>query len=297
MTPVRRLLALLAVGIAVVLVLAGCGGAGVDGTAQRETPKPPVRCSTTECPELPVFSSKRLASSGVDKSNASTTVPKYLTEVLDDLERSWQDWFAQLNIEEASAGRELIASGQSFVSQCLKDELPSGIPSDFPNAFFCPRDERPDGGGTKRKGSVILPVDTFADMWDGKLMGTQGVMLGDFTAATIVAHEYGHNVVYRLAKAYGLEDGPAGDNSELIADCFAGNWAATVFERKDLSFKEMLQAATLMISIGDARSGQGHGTSIQRALALWKGFSDNLKRQGQPGDCLKRYWPQVLSNR
>ena len=273
------------------LVLVGCG---IDGTPQRAMPKDPLYCSVTECPELPVFSSKRLPASGVESSNASTTVPKYLTDVFDDLDRGWQQWFAELNIEEITAGRVLIGSGDSFRSECLLKELPNGIPSDFPNAFFCPRDNEPDGAGTNRQGSVILPVDTFADIWNGKLMGTQGFMLGDFSAATIVAHEYGHNVVYRLAMAYGLDEGPAGDNSELIADCFAGNWAATVFERKDLSFKEMLQAAALMISIGDARSGQGHGTSIQRAMALWKGFSANLKRQGQPGDCLKEYWPRVL---
>lgn len=281
-------LSMMAVGV---LVLVGCG---VDGTPQRTLPKNPLHCSITECPELPVFSAKRLAPSGVDAGNQATAVPKYLTEVFDDLDRVWQDWFARLNIEEAAAGRVLIAPGDSFTSDCLRKELPNGIPSDFPNAFFCPRDNQPDGRAVNRQGSIILPVDTFADIWNGKLMGSQGFLLGDFSAATIVAHEYGHNVVYRLAMAYGLEQGPSGDDSELIADCFAGNWAATVFERKDLSFKEMLQAAALMVSIGDARAGQGHGTSIQRAMALWKGFSDNLKRQGQPGDCLKEYWPQVL---
>ncbi|MBM7366657.1 neutral zinc metallopeptidase [Gordonia hydrophobica] len=288
----RGIAGMVSVVVVGVLLLAGCG---VDGTPTREMPKEPLHCSIADCPELPVFSSKRLAESGVTDANASTAVPQYLGDVLDDLDAVWQDWFAALNIEEATAGRVLIRSGNSFVSDCLREELPNGIPSDFPNAFFCPRDNQQDGAGADRQGSVILPVDTFADIWNGKLMGSDGFLLGDFSAATIVAHEYGHNVVYRLAKAYGLDTGPAGDNSELIADCFAGNWAATVFERKDLSFKEMLQAAALMISIGDAKEGQGHGTSVQRALALWRGFSDNLKRQGQPVDCLKQYWPRVLA--
>lgn len=292
----RRGTAVVSMMVAGVLFLSGCG---TDGTPTRAIPKTPEHCSATECPELPVYSAKRLAPSGVDDSNDASLVPKYMTAVLDDLEVVWQDWFSQLNIEEASAGRALIASGDKFRSECFDDDeegLQDGIPSNFPNAFFCPRDTQPDGGGTKRKGSVILPVDTFADIWQGKLMGSKGIMLGDFSAATIIAHEYGHNVVYRLAMAYGLDEGPSGDNSELIADCFAGNWAATVFGRKDLSFTSMAQAAALVISIGDAEPGQGHGTSAARAMALWTGFTDNLKRQGQPGDCLKRYWPQVLAN-
>ncbi|MGB3886122.1 MAG: neutral zinc metallopeptidase [Gordonia sp. (in: high G+C Gram-positive bacteria)] len=281
------------VALATAATLAACG---TNGTPERVAVKPPQHCSTTSCPELPVYSSKRLAPSGVDASNQATAAPAYMSEVLDDLDAVWQDWFAQLNIERTSAGRALIPANQPFVSKCLEDEMPEGIPSDFPNAFFCPIDTQPDGSGTERDGTIILPEQTFTDIWNGKLMGSSGIMLGDFTAATIIAHEYGHNVVFRLNQAYGLGDNgvPTGDNRELIADCFAGNWAATVFERKDLSFKEMAQAAALIISVGDAKSGQGHGTSFARATALWRGFSENLKRQGQPGDCLKQYWPEVL---
>ncbi|WP_051198760.1 neutral zinc metallopeptidase [Gordonia shandongensis] len=284
----------LVLAVVTAVLLAGCA---VSGTPRREAMKDPIRCSASECPELPVFSSKRLAESGVTAANASTTVPAYLTAVLDDLESVWQEWFAELNIENAAAGRVLITPGTSYRSECLKDtELRSGIPSDYPNAFYCLLDSEPDGGGTARKGSVILPVTTFAEMWDGKLMGSSGILLGDFTAATIIAHEYGHNVMYRLLEAYSMDkrEGPTGDAPELLADCFAGNWAATVFGRKDLSFKEMAQAAMLIISIGDPAPGQGHGTSLARAKALWKGFSDNLKRQGTPGDCLQAYWPAVL---
>lgn len=285
------LVAIVAMGTALALV-----ACGTDGAPSREAAKPPVHCSTAECPELPVYSSKRLDPSGVTSSNESTAVPAYMTNVLNDLDVVWQDWFSQLNIERTEAGRVLIAPGKDFVSKCQDGDSPKAIPSDFPNAFFCPVDTEPDGSGSEQQGAIILPEQTFADIWNGKLMGSSGIMLGDFTAATIIAHEYGHNVVYRLNQAYGMgENGfPTGDNRELIADCFAGNWAATVFERKDLSFKEMAQAAALMISVGDAKSGQGHGTSVARAMALWRGFNDNFKRQGQPGDCLQKYWPAVL---
>ena len=279
------------------LVAAGCSGVGKEGTPVRSAPQPPKYCTATDCPELPVYSSKRLKASGVTPTNADQTVPAYLTTVLDDLDRTWQDWFGKLNIEETSPGRVLIASGATFTSECVdEDGRTTALTSDFPNAFFCGVDRQPTGDGAERTGSIILPVETFADIWNGRLMGSKGVMLGDFTAATIIAHEYGHNVVYRLAKAYGLSDEqlPRGNNNELISDCFAGNWAGTVFARKDLSLKEIAQAAALIISVGDPAPNQGHGTSIERATALTRGFAESLTKQGQPISCLKKYWPEVV---
>ncbi|WP_336792641.1 neutral zinc metallopeptidase [Gordonia malaquae] len=289
-----RLAAAVAVIVVGVLALAGCGG-GTDGTAKRSAPQPPKRCTAVECPELPVYSQKRLDPSGVTAANSNETVPAYMTEVLDDLDATWQQWFAELNIEGISPGRELIAPGSSFTSECAEPGEPA-LTSDFPNAFFCPVDELPDGVGVKRKGSIILPVETFAGIWQGKLLGSKGVMLGDFTAATIIAHEYGHNVMWRLMDAYKMSESqlPTGNDPELLADCFAGNWAATVFARKDLSLKEIAQAAALVISVGDPAPNQGHGTSFERIRALTRGFMENFSSQGQPLTCLKNYWPGVL---
>ncbi|MGO3326701.1 neutral zinc metallopeptidase [Gordonia sp. (in: high G+C Gram-positive bacteria)] len=291
----NRLISALTGAVVTSLVLTGCV-ATQDGEAVRTPPQPPRHCTSTECPELPVFAEKSVADSGVTEQNASEAVPAYLTEVLDDLDRTWQDWFAALNIENITPGRVLIEPGETFASKCLQnsgDELTS----DFANALFCTLDDEPDGQDVKRKGSIVLPVQTFADIWDGKLFGSDGIMLGDFTAATIVAHEYGHNVMYRLADAYGMTRSqlPSGDNPELLADCFAGNWAATVFAREDLSIKEIAQAAALIFSIGDPLPGQGHGTSIERIHALTRGFTDKLTSGGQPVTCLKNYWPESLA--
>lgn len=277
------------------LVMTGC--AGQDGTPTRSPQQPPKHCTATECPDLPVYSSKQIADSGVTTANASETVPAYITAVLDDLDRTWQEWFAELNIENITPGRVLIEPGETFSSECL-DSSEDALTSDFANALFCTLDTEPDGQGVERKGSVVLPVQTFADIWDGKLFGSDGIMLGDFTAATIIAHEYGHNVMYRLADAYGMSDSqfPTGNDPELLADCFAGNWAATVFARKDLSMKEIAQAAVLIFSIGDPLPNQGHGTSIERIRALTRGFTENFTSQGQPLTCLKNYWPEALGS-
>ncbi|GEE02042.1 hypothetical protein nbrc107696_24880 [Gordonia spumicola] len=289
-----RVVAAAAAVVAGALVLAGCG-TGVDGTPTRAAAQPPKRCTVSECPELPVYSSKRIQASGVTVANSAETVPAYMKAVLDDLDTTWQEWFAELNIEGITPGRELIEPGSSFATACA-DDGEDPITSDFPNAFFCTLDKLPDGQGAEREGSVILPVQTFADIWQGKLLGSKGVVLGDFTAATIIAHEYGHNVMHRLQEAYGMSDEqlPSGNDPELLADCFAGNWAGTVFARKDLSLKEIAQAAVLVISVGDPAPNQGHGTSFERIQALTRGFTQNFSKQGQPVTCLKDYWPAAL---
>lgn len=244
-----------------------------------------------------MYENTEVADSGASPANASETVPAYLTDVLDDLDRTWQNWFAELDIEETTPGRVLIEPGQGFRSECLES---SGdvLTSDFANALYCTLDTEPDGQGVERKGSVILPVTTFADIWDGKLFGSDSVMLGDFTAATIVAHEYGHNVMYRLADAYGMSKSqyPRGNDAELLADCFAGNWAGTVFARDDLSIREIAQAAVLIFRIGDPLPNQGHGTSVERIQALTRGFTEKLSAGGQPITCLKNYWPEALGS-
>ncbi|MFM9377784.1 neutral zinc metallopeptidase [Gordonia sp. VNK21] len=286
---------------AVAALLAGCT---VDGSPQRVVKGDPIRCTEAQCPTLEVPGVTRVGESGVTDGSQSAAVTTYLTAVLDDLDTIWADWFGQLNIDDASTGRKLIEPGATFTSECMdEDGASEALTSDFPNAFYCSIDKQPDGSGTLRVGSVILPVQTFADIWDGRLMGQSGVMLGDFSAATIVAHEYGHHVMYRLAEAYQMTEdensAPTGNNAELLADCFAGNWAATVFARKDLGVKDIAQAVVLMASVADPGPDMGHGTITERIGAMTTGFTGGqwraqLPQTGLPGVCLAKYWPQAL---
>ncbi len=291
----RVLFVPLALLLGALLVLTGCGEL-TPGSPR--TPKPtaaPKKCSEQACPEL-TSPAGDIEASGVTPANAASTVPAYLKSVLDDLDVAWQGWFSALNIGEASAGRQLIGPGARFTTRCEDaDGATLTMTSDFPNALYCALDPGRDGQNNERTGSVILPETTFADIWDGKLMGQRGVLLGDFSAATIVAHEYGHNVMYRLAEAYGLSDAqlPGGNNAELLADCFAGNWGKTVFARDDLSAKEMAQAVVLMVSVSDPAPGMGHGTIPERVAAISRGFGKT--GAGTPGTCLGKYWPEVLA--
>ncbi|MDL9937098.1 neutral zinc metallopeptidase [Gordonia sp. ABSL1-1] len=232
-------------------------------------------------------------------ANADSTVPHYLDSLLDDLDETWGGWFTRLGWGDPAPGRVLIEPGTRFRTECTAGDDPSdsNIPSDLPNAFFCSLDVQANGDGKSTKGSIVLPVKTFQGIWNHEVFGVSTPVAGDFTAATVVAHEYGHNVMYRIADVLGLSRSsfPTGNNPELLADCLAGNWAATVYQRDALSPKDIIEVATLLPVIGDPGPNQGHGTIRERATALTVGLTGpQFNRQGQPGDCLTRYWPEAF---
>ncbi|WP_279105604.1 metalloprotease [Gordonia paraffinivorans] len=260
----------------------------------------PTRCRPGDCPKLATPATS-LMRSGVDGSNARTAVPRYLTTLLDDLDETWGGWFTELGWGDPAPGRVLVRSGTAYRTDCTdEDGVSPRIRSDEANAFFCSVDRAPDGDGRTTVGSVVLPVDTFAAIWDGDVFGVPSPIVGDFTAAIVVAHEYGHNVVHRMAERFGIPAVrlPQGKNSELLADCLASNWASTAYKRDALGPKEILQVATLLPIIGDTGGATGHGSAVERAKALTIGLTGpQFNRQGQPSDCLTKYWPQFYSVR
>lgn len=273
---------------------------GASGSnSSRPSDADPARCRPDDCPKLPTPTAE-LMTSGVDPGNVGNAVPEYLTTLLDDLDQTWGGWFDQLGWGDPAPGRVLIGSGTSFTTECIagdEDSSPVPIPSDEANAFFCGADTEPNGQGVPTEGSVVLPVETFAAIWDGNVFGVPSPIVGDFTAAIVVAHEYGHNVVFRMAEVFDIPDSrlPAGKNSELIADCLAANWGATAYQRDALGAKEILQVAGLLPIIGDTGGASGHGSARERAVALTVGLTGpQFNRQGQPVDCIERYWPEFF---
>jgi predicted metalloprotease len=134
--------------------------------------------------------------------------------------------------------------------------------------FYCPRDQ-----------NVYIDLSFYRQLRER--FGAPG----DFAQAYVIAHEVGHHVQNQL----GLLG--RGVETELMADCFAGVWAASA-RKRDLvevgDFREALDAAA---AIGDDRlqqqSGQAvnpetwtHGSSEQRMRWFSRGFED-----GDPNAC------------
>ena len=149
--------------------------------------------------------------------------------------------------------------------------------------FYCPADER-----------VYIDLTFYEDM------RRQLRAPGDFAWAYVLAHEIGHHVqnitgtneeVAQLESENPDDANELSVRTELQADCYAGVWAATVYEEGALEKGDLDEAFTASEAVGDDRlqeqAGQRinpdsftHGTSEQRRRWFETGYES-----GDPADC------------
>ena len=246
-------------GIIVVLVLSAVTGVdifsllGMGGGGTTTTTTPPATQESLEAEEQDV---------------------RFVSFVLDDVQGFWQSTFQQSGVEYPVA--RLVLYRDAVQSGC-------GVAPSAAGPFYCPTDQR-----------VYLDL-AFYD----ELHARYGAP-GDFAQAYVIAHEIGHhvqNVLGVLAESQRIQRTQPGQASaasvatELMADCYAGVWAAHanrtgVMERGDL--EEGLRAAA---AVGDdtlaQRSGRipnqetfTHGSAAQRQQWFRTGFDT-----GDPNAC------------
>ncbi|RJK97990.1 neutral zinc metallopeptidase [Vallicoccus soli] len=135
-----------------------------------------------------------------------------------------------------------------------------GEPAPARNAFYCSR------------GDFIA--------WDETgLIIPYYVQAGDFAAAFVLAHEFGHAVQVRLPRQERL-----GILRELQADCFAGAWSRSAADQRLLEAGDLDEATVAVISARDVpgtpwTEPQAHGTGFQRIRAFGDGY------EGGPTAC------------
>lgn len=153
-----------------------------------------------------------------------------------------------------------------------------GPASSATGPFYCPADHK-----------VYLDLSFFQEL--SRRFGAPG----DFAAAYVIAHEIGHHVQSVL----GIEDeirrkqqeDPSRANRysvqlELQADCFAGVWARSTYDRGMLDPGDIEEGLRAAAAVGDDRLGARsreqwtHGSSELRAHWFRTGFDS-----GTPGDC------------
>ena len=221
-----------------------------------------------------------------DPDDNATAV--YLEMVLKHADRVWTQWFLQNGLTEPDVDYRIIRPGETANSVCRDESGRTTYSSTYPNAFYCPNDRNSLGG----HGLVVAPVESFRKMWTGDIFEHRVSSLkrvGDFAAAVIVAHEFGHHIQDELSEQTGAKE-PLHPEVELIADCFAGVWAYGVFLDRALSDGDIDEAVNALEVIGDDIGS--HGTGEQRKNAFLIGFTGTRQQPGGgiAGRCIENYW-------
>jgi predicted metalloprotease len=227
-------------------------------------------------------------------SQPSYTVEEYIGFVAADADRYWTTWFTSNGYREPFVELAVIPPGGSYATDCSGG--PAMVTSDHPNAYYCPA----DGDGLTwngqllpdDQGALILPVVTMQKMWTGDIFGKQSAVAGDFAAAVVIAHEFGHHVQdewldqYNAGRTDGVLAAPNDKWDELIADCFAGNWVRSAYDAGILEPGDIEEAIAALEVLGDtAPSPHPHGSGPERRAALELGINT-----GSPTDCANSYW-------
>ncbi len=243
------------------------------------------------------------AGSGVPESSINTNSPspeavfEYLNFVVQNNDQFWTQFFLNNGFGEPLVSYKIVMPNEAWQSNCTTNEGPRmTVTHDTQNAFYCSEDEMTAG----YSGTIYLPVTTMTKMWNGDIFGRPSQQQGDFAAAILTAHEFGHHVTDEMRQQYSRRDGveypePSGKNNELIADCMAGVWTASTYYQGFLDGQaDLNEAVDALYAIGDQGppSEEGHGTPKEREEALSTGYFGipGVTEPGHPYACIQKYW-------
>ncbi|WP_448628121.1 neutral zinc metallopeptidase [Geodermatophilus sp. URMC 64] len=222
------------------------------------------------------------------------TLEDYLHTIMADLEAVWVPWFLNSGYNEPDLMYFVISAGQVESANCIDPytgSIPFLVETNYPNVFYCGNQQTLGADGHLYDGGLYLPVGMMAAIYNAQVF--PGTIPGDFAAAYVVAHEYGHHIVDEMVKQAGFTR-PEKPMSELIADCLAGVWAASVGYRELLAPGDLDEALTAAYAGGELPGQRpDHGLKEERAGAFLVGFSgmpDYGYNAGDPQGCWDYYW-------
>jgi predicted metalloprotease len=198
----------------------------------------------------------------------------FMSFVLDDVQNFWEDTFAASNQEYPRADLVLFEAGTQSACGGATEQI---------GPHYCPPDQ-----------NVYIDLDFFKDLRDD--FGAPG----DFAQAYVLAHEIAHHVqnvmginedVRREQEANPDAANDLSIRLELQADCLAGVWAFTAYERDLLESGDLREGLDAAAAVGDDRLQEAatgeidreswtHGSSEQRVEWFTNGYED-----GDPNAC------------
>ena len=197
------------------------------------------------------------------------TLFEFTKFVSKDTQYTWAQIFANADRQYARAPVVAFTSGT---------QTGCGPASAATGPFYCPADNK-----------VYLDLSFYQEL--SRRFGAPG----DFAWAYVVAHEIGHHVQSVLGIEGSVrrqqQDDPGNANLylvrlELQADCFAGVWAHSTYERGVLEPGDVDEGLRAAAAVGDDRLGARspeqwtHGSSALRTEWFRRGFES-----GNPDDC------------
>ena len=172
---------------------------------------------------------------------------------------------------------QVIGSLEAYWTTALPEVF--GVAPSVPSRYVYYRPEQGPGpacGGQPAppQNAFYCPAGDFIAWDESGLLIPYFVGAGDFAAAFVLAHEFGHAVQARL---------PAQDQlpvvTELQADCFAGAWARAVQDQGQLQAGDLDEATLAVFSARDVPGTPfgdpaAHGTGFERTRAFSDGYED-----------------------
>ncbi len=191
---------------------------------------------------------------------------EFVSFVLDDIQVSWTEQFAQAGKQYEDAKLVLFTTGVD--SGC-------GFAPSSTGPFYCPADNR-----------VYLDLGFFQEL-AGRFNAP-----GDFAQAYVIAHEIGHhiqNITGISDEVRSLQQQKPNDANELSvrlelqADCLAGVWGYSTYQRGILESGDVEEGLAAAAAVGDDRLQKQatgrinqdtwtHGSSAQRVKWFRQGF-------------------------
>ena len=177
--------------------------------------------------------------------------------------------------------QQVIASLEAYWAKALPEAFGVEYTSPSRYAYY-----RPDQGPGPRCGgqeaparnAFYCPAGDFIAWDETNLMIPYYVQAGDFAAAFVLAHEFGHAMQARLPRQERLTV-----LSELQADCFAGAWARSVQDEGLLEAGDLDEATLAVFSARDVPGTDftdpaAHGTGFERTRAFSDGYEQGPRR-------------------
>lgn len=269
--PSRRRAALLAAPLTALVLLSACGvEAGDRDAATTRTNADIVGSNVEEAETTEATTTTAPPPTDVDIAGSDgSELNDVIGNAVADLEAFWTDAYPEAYgeaYEPLSGG--LFAIDSSTDASAIPCSSGPDITQLLDNAYYCP------------------PGD--AVVWDQEgFMPDLAERYGNFTAAVVVAHEWGHVIQERARFS------AASVTTELQADCFAGAWVKHVddgdSERFTATTDDLDQALAGVLSLRDAPGGaaedpSAHGSGFDRVGAFQDGFESGVTRCAEFAD-------------